>query len=77
MSRRFDDVDYVNHPPHYQKGDLEVIEIIENVVPDPYSYCFGNSLKYLCRHMDKGNQVQDLEKAKWYIDRMIGDWTND
>ena len=67
------DIDMVNSPPHYADKQVEVIDYIDDTVPDSYSYCFGNALKYLSRHMNKGKPVQDLEKCKWYIDRMIED----
>ena len=67
--------DAVNHPPHYNKGKYEVIDIIENYVKDApdgfYGYCFGNSIKYLLRHLYKGSNVDDLKKCCWYIDKMI------
>ena len=69
-----DDVDPVNNPAHYADKNIEVINYIDDTVPDSYSFYFGNALKYLSRHMKKGSEVQDLEKCKWYIDRMIKDW---
>jgi len=65
------DVDMVNHPAHYANKEIEVIDYIEDTVPDSYSYAFGNALKYLSRHLNKNNPRQDLEKCKWYIDYMI------
>lgn len=63
--------DMVNHPPHYQiGGGLEVIDIIDAVVPDPSSYYLGNILKYELRYPKKGG-VEDLEKARWYLNRLI------
>ena len=62
--------DNVNHPEHYNKGDIECIDAIEAAVEDFASYCQGNALKYLYRHAYKGNPVEDLEKAIWYIERL-------
>jgi len=65
--------DPVSQPAHYANKEIEVIDYIDDTVPDPYSFYFGNAIKYLSRHLSKGNSVQDLEKCKWYIDRMIKD----
>lgn len=73
-SRYTEDVDMVNSPPHYADKRIECIDYIDDTVPDSYSYNFGNAIKYLSRHMNKGKPVQDLEKCKWYIDRMIKDY---
>ena len=58
--------DPVNAPAHYtgHPSGVECIEIIEHM-----SFCLGNALKYLFRHADKGNAVQDLRKAIWYTRR--------
>lgn len=65
--------DPVGRPAHYANKEIEVIDYIDDTVPDSYSFYFGNAIKYLSRHLSKGNSVQDLEKCKWYIDRMIKD----
>ena len=66
--------DNVNHPSHYQsKAGLEVIDIISAFTEDltgEEAFCTGNAIKYICRWKSK-NGVEDLNKAKWYIDRMI------
>ncbi len=66
--------DMVNHPPHYLKGNMEVIDIIDNFTPDSYSYYMGNVIKYVLRHMNKQSPKQDLEKARFYLNKMIEDW---
>ena len=66
--------DPVNNPHHYKSENMEVIEVIQAYSPDPYSYYMGNVIKYVLRHMEKGNEKQDLEKARWYLNKMIGDW---
>lgn len=60
--------DIVNHPPHYtsHKSGVECIEITEHM-----GFCLGNAIKYIWRADLKQNAVEDLEKAKWYIDREI------
>ena len=63
--------DQINHPPHYQQGRVEAIEVIEDVVagaPDAVTgYLVGQALKYLLRAWHKGNTMQDLQKATWYL----------
>lgn len=65
-------VDMVNHPPHYQ-GKIEVIDVLEDKLGREgfEKYCIGNSLKYLMRYENKGNPLQDLEKAAWYLNKAI------
>lgn len=59
--------DPVNSPAHYTQGEMEVITAIEGLGLD---YHQGNVLKYVARYRYK-NGLEDLRKAKWYIDRMI------
>ncbi|WP_406153597.1 DUF3310 domain-containing protein [Streptomyces anulatus] len=60
--------DVVNHPAHYTwlPGGLEVIDITKN-----FGFVRGNALKYLFRADFKGRTVEDLKKARWYIDYEI------
>lgn len=65
----------VNHPNHYQ-GKIEVIDYIEEYsknYPDALIFNFGNVIKYVSRAPRK-NGKEDLEKARWYLDRMIEKW---
>jgi len=62
--------DLVNSPAHYTKGGIEVIDFIE---AKGLGYKLGNVIKYICRADDKGNPVQDLEKAEWYLKREIAE----
>ena len=66
--------DMVNHPPHYQsESGLEVIDVIEAFTFDLKGIeatDTGNVLKYMCRWKGK-NGLQDLEKAKWYLEHLI------
>lgn len=59
--------DMVNHPPHYTQhpSGVECIQITEHM-----SFTIGNAMKYLWR-ADLKNGLEDLEKAKWYIEREI------
>ena len=65
------DKDMVNSPPHYNKFGVECIEAIQSATGEGYEYYLqGNIIKYLWRYRYK-NGVQDLEKAKWYLSRLI------
>lgn len=68
--------DTVNHPSHYNYGDIEVIDFIEQVTKhyNPnVAYHIGNAIKYLARSPHK-NGKEDIEKAKWYIERAFEYW---
>lgn len=60
----------VNHPSHYTSGGIETIDFIE---AKELGFCLGNAIKYIARagKKDKNKTIEDLEKAKWYIDRRI------
>ena len=57
----------VNHPSHYNRG-IEPIDIIECW---KLNFSLGNVIKYVLRSPYKGREIEDLEKARWYIDREI------
>ena len=59
--------DPINSPKHYTQGNMEVITAIEGMALD---YHQGNVIKYVSRYRYK-NGIEDLRKAKWYIDRLI------
>lgn len=61
-------VDMVNHPAHYKVGGIETIDFIE---AKKLNYNLGNAVKYITRADHKGNRKEDLEKARWYLDREI------
>lgn len=65
--------DEVNHPFHYNSGKVECIEAIEASMSEEEfrGYLKGNALKYMWRYRYKGKPKQDLEKAKWYLDKLI------
>lgn len=69
------DKEMVNHPPHYNQGKFETIDIIEDIVAgydDPVvAYLVGTTLKYLARAPFKNAEKQDLEKAEFYLKRAI------
>jgi len=59
----------VDHPSHYQAGEYECIDVIESLGLD---FHLGNALKYIWRAGRKdSDEVQDLAKAAWYIQRRI------
>jgi hypothetical protein len=67
---RIDKADPVN-PSHYKQGGIECIEAIKAATGDGFiGYVWGNVLKYLWRWPKKGG-VDDLKKARWYLDRLI------
>lgn len=66
--------DNVNHPKHYS-GSIECIDAIAAATTElngSEAFCIGNAIKYLWRYKNKGG-IQDLEKAIWYINRVIED----
>jgi hypothetical protein len=60
--------DMVNQPPHYRAhpSGVECIAITEHM-----SFNVGNAVKYLWRADHKGSPLEDLKKARWYVDREI------
>lgn len=60
--------DPVNHPSHYTQhpSGIECITVTEH-----YNFNIGNAIKYLWRAGLKGQQLEDLRKARWYVDREI------
>jgi len=60
--------DAVNHPPHYKVGGIETIDFIE---AKGLSYNLGNVIKYISRADHKGERRENLEKARWYLEREI------
>jgi len=64
--------DMVNSPPHYNTGNIECIEAIkESMTPEAFKgYLKGNIQKYIWRYEAKKG-VEDLEKAQWYLNKLI------
>ena len=63
-------LDPVNRPAHYTDGKIEVIDYIED---KKLGFCLGNAIKYISRagKKDPTKEIEDLKKAKWYIERRI------
>jgi hypothetical protein len=66
--------DPVHHPAHYNKSGVETIVLIDEVCthyPGAESFAAGNVLRYLARAPHKGNKLEDLRKAAWYLRHLI------
>jgi hypothetical protein len=68
MSEKAKRHDPVNHPKHYtgHPSGVECIQITEHM-----NFCLGNAMKYIWRAGEKGDAIEDLKKARWYLDREI------
>jgi hypothetical protein len=63
--------DNVNSPKHYTNGTIECITAIQAALGDEFrGFLRGNVIKYLWRYQEKGG-IEDLRKARWYLDRLI------
>lgn len=61
--------DIINHPAHYKSSaGIESIEVIEAF---ELNFRLGNVIKYILRHDKKGRALEDLKKARWYLNREI------
>lgn len=60
--------DAVDHPPHYNAhpSGVECIDVVEHM-----SFNLGNAIKYIWRADEKGRAIEDLRKARWYLDREL------
>jgi hypothetical protein len=64
--------DMVNSPAHYNDFGIECIDAIEAATGSEFkAYLQGNILKYLWRYKYKGKPLEDLQKAEWYLSRLI------
>ena len=65
--------DLVNNPEHYKAGGIETIDFIQAKLSDDefIGYLKGNLFKYLSRAGKKNDEVQDLEKAQWYLRKLL------
>lgn len=59
----------INHPLHY--GGDTTYEAIKVIQAWDLDFCLGNAVKYICRAEKKGNTLEDLKKAAWYLARAI------
>lgn len=68
--------DKVSHPTHYTYGDIEIIDFIEQVTKDykpELAFAIGNAIKYISR-ANRKNGKEDLDKARWYLNRAFEKW---
>lgn len=65
--------DPVNHPQHYVQGGIECIDVIRAArgTDGCIQFCVGNAIKYLFRDQHKGKPLEDLKKARWYLNHAI------
>jgi hypothetical protein len=72
MSEQQQSYEYVNHPEHYG-GELNPYEVIKVIEALEMDFHLGNTFKYIARAGKKGTdkELQDLEKALWYLQRKI------
>ncbi|WP_199192627.1 DUF3310 domain-containing protein [Staphylococcus haemolyticus] len=71
--------DVVNKPKHYTYGDIEVIDYIEQVTKNykpELAFAIGNAIKYISRANHK-NGKEDLDKARWYLNRVFEKWEDE
>lgn len=66
--------DAVNHPSHYNKGGIETIAYMRTRLTDDEfkGYLRGNVIKYIDRAPNKGKELEDYQKAMWYLSSLIG-----
>ena len=60
----------VNHPDHYNSGKFEAMDVIADAGYGE-GFCVGNALKYILRAQHKEDEIDDLKKARWYLDYWI------
>ena len=65
----------VDHPNHYNVGELEAITVIEDQGLGE-AFCAANVMKYIMRYKHKGTPLEDLKKIKWYTERLISYYEN-
>ena len=70
--------DQIN-PKHYKIGNIETIDVMQAKLSDEEfrGYCKGNVIKYVTRAEYKGNSLEDLKKAAWYLNKLIETHEND
>lgn len=67
--------DAVNSPEHYRQGGIEAIEAIKaSMNRDEFNgYLKASCMKYLWRYQHKGKPLEDLKKARWFLDKLISE----
>ena len=68
----YGNVDMVNNPPHYNQTGIECIHAISAATDNGFKYYLqGNVMKYLWRFDYKNKPLEDLQKAQWYLEKLI------
>lgn len=60
--------DPINNPPHYTKGEIQPLDVIDDW---KLGFYLGNCVKYIARAPHKGKELEDLKKARFYLDGYI------
>ena len=68
VSEQLNVPEMVSHPAHYNHGEHETIDVIEDW---NLGFHCGNAIKYISRHKHKGSALRDIEKAIWYLERYL------
>lgn len=63
----------VKHPSHYNQGGIECFDVIKAALGEDgfQAFCHGNAIKYTFRAKYKGKYIEDMKKARFYIDQII------
>lgn len=63
----------VDSPSHYTFGGIETIDYMQAKMSEDefFGYLKGNIIKYISRSKHKGNELDDLKKAQWYLNKLI------
>jgi len=75
MTKALQSREEVNHPEHYNFGEIEAIDVIEDQGLGE-AFCAANVIKYILRYKHKGTPLKDLKKIKWYTERLISYYEN-
>ena len=73
MKKKKANTDNVNQPFHYTRGGIECIHAIESALTEEEfrGYCKGNALKYVWRSGLKNDAKEDIQKAQWYLAKLL------
>lgn len=68
----------IDHPSHYRGTKYECIEVMADILTlaQLKGFCIGNAFKYLWRAGKKGDMLEDIKKASWYLDYLVGAMAN-
>lgn len=68
-----DEKEMVSHPSHYNKNGIECFDVIKAFFGiDAFEdFCLSNALKYIMRCKEKGKYLEDIKKAKFYLEEII------